>query len=280
MPRVRGKIRLLSDARPDSSKPLPPARGFDVFCLPIIDWGFRVQRPQQLLKPFAADGHRVFYAKTGFLGLDREPEISEVGERIWEVSLPGEHDFDLYARSLAGETLEQALTAILELSERPPDPGCRSARPVSVLGAARPARRRRPRLAARLRLHGRAHGLRHPRPRDGGRRGAADSRGGSGPRHLPQARETCGRAAPRRSAPAECGRRAPLRAAAVARREPDRPPASPRDRLLRSHLRVVRRGSGARSGDAPPRLVLRARRRHAGSRDLRARRARERPPDR
>ena len=40
------------------------------------------------------------------------------GERIWEVSLPGEHDFDLYSRSLDGETLEQALTAVLELSEQ------------------------------------------------------------------------------------------------------------------------------------------------------------------
>ena len=41
-----------------------------------------------------------------------------MGERIWEVSLPGEHDFDLYSRSLGGETLEQALTAVLELSEQ------------------------------------------------------------------------------------------------------------------------------------------------------------------
>ncbi len=113
---VRGKIRVLSHARPDSSKPFPPARGFDVFCLPIIDWGFRVQRPQQLLKQFAADGHRVFYAKTGFLGLDREPEVSELAERTWEVSLPGEHDFDFYSRTLAEETLEQSYSAILELA--------------------------------------------------------------------------------------------------------------------------------------------------------------------
>ena len=77
-----------------------------------------MQRPQQLLKPFAAAGHRVFYGKTGFLGLDREPELSVAAERVFEVALPGEHDFDIYGRTLEGETLDQALSAIAELAER------------------------------------------------------------------------------------------------------------------------------------------------------------------
>ncbi len=119
MPRpLHGKIRTLSDARTDSTAHVPPPRGFDVVCLPIIDWGFRVQRPQQLLKPFAAAGHRVFYAKTGFLGLDREPELAEVGERVFEVGLPGEHDFDVYGRTLEGETLDQAFSGMSDLAAR------------------------------------------------------------------------------------------------------------------------------------------------------------------
>jgi len=91
-----------------------------VFCLPIIEWGFRFQRPQQLLLPFARDGHRVFYARTGFLGLDREPTIHSVEgvERIYEVGLPGEFDFNLYEGQLEGETLEQAAEAVDALAGR------------------------------------------------------------------------------------------------------------------------------------------------------------------
>ncbi|MEX0879671.1 MAG: glycosyltransferase [Thermoanaerobaculia bacterium] len=91
---------------------------FDVLCLPIIEWGFRFQRPQQLLSRFADDGHRVFYLKTGFLGLDREPEVRPLAERVYEVALPGEHDFNLYGGALDGETLaqtEQAIGALVSL---------------------------------------------------------------------------------------------------------------------------------------------------------------------
>lgn len=43
--------------------PLPPARdgGFDIVCFPVIDWHFRVQRPQHLARVLGARGHRVFY---------------------------------------------------------------------------------------------------------------------------------------------------------------------------------------------------------------------------
>ena len=112
----RGKIRLLSRTITESVAPPSPAGRFDVLCLPIIDWGFRFQRPQQLLSRFAEDGHRVFYAKTGFLGLDREPELRELRPRVFEVALPGEHDFELYSRTLSGETLSQAAEAIAELA--------------------------------------------------------------------------------------------------------------------------------------------------------------------
>ncbi|MEP6993086.1 MAG: glycosyltransferase, partial [Acidobacteriota bacterium] len=117
-PFFRGKIRLLSQESSNTSDAVAPARGFDVLCLPIIEWGFRFQRPQQLLTPFAQDGHRVFYLKTAFLGLDREPTLRAVADRITEVGLPGEFDFNLYADALEGETLEQALEAIAALAER------------------------------------------------------------------------------------------------------------------------------------------------------------------
>ncbi|HEY2797274.1 MAG TPA: glycosyltransferase [Thermoanaerobaculia bacterium] len=76
--------------------------------------------------PFARDGHRVFYARTGFLGLDREPTVRPVEgvgvgvgmERVYEVGLPGEYDFNLYRGELEGETLEQAAEAVDALAAR------------------------------------------------------------------------------------------------------------------------------------------------------------------
>ena len=96
----------------------PPARGFDVLCLPIIDWEFRFQRPQQLMTRFTEDGHRVFYLKTGLLGLDREPVLRALAERVFEVALPGEHDFNVYSGALEGETLAQAAEALGEVLEQ------------------------------------------------------------------------------------------------------------------------------------------------------------------
>ena len=38
--------------------------------------------------------------------------------RVFEVALPGEHDFDIYSGALSGETLSQTVGAIAELAER------------------------------------------------------------------------------------------------------------------------------------------------------------------
>jgi GT2 family glycosyltransferase/glycosyltransferase involved in cell wall biosynthesis len=41
-----------------------PHRKYDIVCLSMIDWSFRFQRPQQLMRQFAIAGHRVFYIQT------------------------------------------------------------------------------------------------------------------------------------------------------------------------------------------------------------------------
>jgi len=41
-----------------------------------------------------------------------------VRSRVFEVALPGEHDFDIYSGALSGETLSQTVGAIAELAER------------------------------------------------------------------------------------------------------------------------------------------------------------------
>lgn len=72
--------------------PRPPIPGgqpprHDVVCLPIIDWEFRFQRPQQLMACYAAAGHRVFYVSQRFRSDGPPVELRELRERVFEVSL-------------------------------------------------------------------------------------------------------------------------------------------------------------------------------------------------
>ncbi|HGY1042989.1 TPA: glycosyltransferase [Aeromonas salmonicida subsp. salmonicida] len=43
-----------------------PTNGLDIIVFPVIDWAFRIQRPQHLARELAALGHRVFYLTTTF----------------------------------------------------------------------------------------------------------------------------------------------------------------------------------------------------------------------
>ena len=67
----------------------PGGAAFDVVCFPIIDWGFRFQRPQQLLSRFADRGHRVFYVSQLFRPDGPPVELRKIRANVWEVSLRG-----------------------------------------------------------------------------------------------------------------------------------------------------------------------------------------------
>lgn len=92
---------------------LPDARSIDIICFPIINWDFRFQRPQQLLTQFAQEGHRIFYLQAGMTGI-HEPAVAvrALGERIFELGLPGHQDTIIYRDNLAGEALNLAFTAL------------------------------------------------------------------------------------------------------------------------------------------------------------------------
>jgi GT2 family glycosyltransferase len=62
---------------------------YDVVCFPVIDWDFRFQRPQQLMKRMAATGHRVFYLNQQFRSSGEQYQLRVKGENIYEVSLRG-----------------------------------------------------------------------------------------------------------------------------------------------------------------------------------------------
>jgi Glycosyl transferases group 1 len=62
---------------------------YDVVCFPIIEWGFRFQRPQQLMTQFAAAGHRVFYISQEFRASGGPYRLRELGRNLSEVCLRG-----------------------------------------------------------------------------------------------------------------------------------------------------------------------------------------------
>jgi glycosyltransferase involved in cell wall biosynthesis len=73
---------------------------YDVFCLPVFNWGFRFQRPQQLMRQFARHGRRVFYVSHDFL-LASSVAVDRLEENVYGLKLPAD----------AGRSvLEQALS--------------------------------------------------------------------------------------------------------------------------------------------------------------------------
>ena len=78
---------------------------FDVFCLPIIDWDFRFQRPQQLLTRFAKRSHRVFYVGTQFHSVGDHALFQILQERVFGIQLPGPDDLNLYQDVLPDSAL-------------------------------------------------------------------------------------------------------------------------------------------------------------------------------
>src|ERR1044071_2021282 len=87
---------------------------YDILCLPIIDWDFRFQRPQQLMARFGAAGHRVFYIRHQFRPFGAPWKITKKAPNVYEVSLRGPA-VDLYNAPLnerASERIFHSLDAL------------------------------------------------------------------------------------------------------------------------------------------------------------------------
>ncbi len=121
-PSVRPEVLAAPSAAPASRKPRAPRapspapvaaeNRYDVVCLPIIDWDFRFQRPQQLMSRFAAAGHRVFYVAQTFRESGAPYELRRKRENVWEVSLRGP-SLNVYKESL-GDGARDALFSALD----------------------------------------------------------------------------------------------------------------------------------------------------------------------
>ena len=90
----------------------------DILICPVIDWRFRLQRPQHMAEQLAAFGHRVFYLSTTFVQAD-EPGFKLL-ERpapnlfLVQLRLPGKHP-RIYEDLLRGKPLRRMLAAVEEL---------------------------------------------------------------------------------------------------------------------------------------------------------------------
>lgn len=104
---VRAKIE---EAEP--VQPVTQPSAYDVVIFPIIDWGFRFQRPQQLATQFAKDGHRVFYLRTTFHHGGVAAHELEIAERIFEVEIPGPDHLNIYRDEINKRLLNDLINAM------------------------------------------------------------------------------------------------------------------------------------------------------------------------
>ena len=101
------------DVEPDGSVPqlqLSKTYQYDVIVLPIIDWGFRFQRPQHIARLFAKHGHRAFYLTTVFDDFKTMEEhnlgVRLIAENIMELQLPGYPELSVYRHQIDDSLLQ------------------------------------------------------------------------------------------------------------------------------------------------------------------------------
>ena len=85
-----------------------------VLVLPIIEWGFRYQRPQQLAAALGARGHTVLFASCAFAVGGREISVAAdpLAEGVWGVRLPSVRRLDVYRDTIDARSLERMVHAI------------------------------------------------------------------------------------------------------------------------------------------------------------------------
>ena len=91
----------------------PATRGkHAVICLPIIEWGFRFQRPQQMMRQFSRASHLVLYAANRFHG-GTDARLRLIETNLLEALLPGDPAANVY-QSLPPEIETRKMVAAFE----------------------------------------------------------------------------------------------------------------------------------------------------------------------
>ena len=95
---------------PTKSHALTVKPGYTIVCLPILEWSFRFQRPQQLARRFARAGHDVLFAKHSFGDVLATHPIER---GIDEVELPGTPGTNPYRDRPSDADVKQMADALL-----------------------------------------------------------------------------------------------------------------------------------------------------------------------
>ncbi len=100
------------------AQPFGAPTSYDVLCFPIIEWGHRFQRPQQLAMQFAEHGHRVFYLEMKFH--DQGPEVlwRETAPGVFQIQLPGPVNHNRFLEPLPEEMQRTGLAALERFCEQ------------------------------------------------------------------------------------------------------------------------------------------------------------------
>jgi GT2 family glycosyltransferase len=102
----------------DALPALPPQEKADIVIWGIIDWRYRIQRPQHLARGFAAAGHRVFYISTAFINTSRpgfELERMDEDGRLYNVRFHLKGSPPVYAAPPAHEDLQRLKGSLARL---------------------------------------------------------------------------------------------------------------------------------------------------------------------
>jgi O-antigen biosynthesis protein len=89
-------------------------RSHDVLCLPIIDWRFRFQRPQQLMRQYAQHGHRVFYVSQDFL-LAAPLAVERIENNVYGLKLPADAGRKAFEEPLSETDVQGMADGVLQL---------------------------------------------------------------------------------------------------------------------------------------------------------------------
>ena len=87
-----------------------------LYIFPVIDWGFRFQRPQHLARGFALQDYKVFYFTVSYnLNADPGYTIISLENNIFEVRLNINKELNIYIETLPGNIKEFWLKSIAKM---------------------------------------------------------------------------------------------------------------------------------------------------------------------
>jgi GT2 family glycosyltransferase/glycosyltransferase involved in cell wall biosynthesis len=106
-----------SDPRSAPTIETPAVARYDVIVLPLFDFEFRFQRPQQIASGLARSGHRVFWVSPSRFLQDQQGlaiETIPLRDNVFEVRLPG-HRLNIYTDELPAQRSAQLAESLTDL---------------------------------------------------------------------------------------------------------------------------------------------------------------------